>query len=360
MFLSKINQRRWQNFKANRRAYWSLVLFLGIFLLSFGAEIIANDKPLVVKYKGEILFPFIQTYTDEYFDGDFATEADYKDPFIVQKIMQNGWMVMPVIPYSFNSVDYDLDKPTPTPPSSQHWLGTDDEGRDIVARILYGIRLSVVFSVVLTFFASVIGIVIGAVQGYFGGKIDFQNAKNGIIHIDDAGTGYDILWGLEDGAKPTSEIPTHLMNHIARMKATDGACRVIYHAHPANITALTYTLPPEAKAYTRVLWQSETECAVVFPEGVGVVDWMVPGSIDIGIETAKLITKYRAVVWTFHGIFGSGVDFDETFGLVHTIEKAAEIYLKAKSAGIVRTITDDEFKALADAFGVTLNPEFLG
>ena len=172
MFLSKINQRRWQNFKANRRAYWSLVLFLGIFLLSFGAEIIANDKPLVVKYKGEILFPFIQTYTDEYFDGDFATEADYKDPFIVQKIMQNGWMVMPVIPYSFNSVDYDLDKPTPTPPSAQHWLGTDDEGRDIVARILYGIRLSVVFSVVLTFFASVIGIVIGAVQGYFGGKID--------------------------------------------------------------------------------------------------------------------------------------------------------------------------------------------
>lgn len=197
-------------------------------------------------------------------------------------------------------------------------------------------------------------------SGKYMRNVPLAPEKNiGIIRIDDAGTGYDILWGLEDGAKPTSEIPTHLMNHIARMKATDGACRVIYHAHPANITALTYTLPPEAKAYTRVLWQSETECAVVFPEGVGVVDWMVPGSIDIGIETAKLITKYRAVVWTFHGIFGSGVDFDETFGLVHTIEKAAEIYLKAKSAGIVRTITDDEFKALADAFGVTLNPEFL-
>lgn len=197
-------------------------------------------------------------------------------------------------------------------------------------------------------------------SGRYMRNVPLAPEKNvGIIRIDEKGSGYDILWGLEDGAKPTSELPTHLMNHLARMKATDGACRVIYHAHPANITALTYTLAPDAREYSRILWQSETECAVVFPEGVGVVDWMVPGSIEIGIETAKLISSYRAVIWTFHGIFGSGSDFDETFGLIHTIEKAAEIYLKAKSAGIVRTITDDEFKALAEAFGVTLNKDFL-
>lgn len=197
-------------------------------------------------------------------------------------------------------------------------------------------------------------------SGRYMRNVPLAPEKNiGIIRIDDKGSGYDILWGLEEGAKPTSELPTHLMNHYARMKATDGACRVIYHAHPANITALTYTLPPDARTYSRILWQSETECAVVFPEGVGVVDWMVPGSIEIGIETAKLISSYRAVIWTFHGIFGSGNDFDETFGLIHTIEKAAEIYLKAKSAGIVRTITDDEFKALAAAFGVKLNEAFL-
>ena len=172
MVLSRLNQRRWQSFKANRRAYWSLIVFGCVFFLSLLVEIIANEKPLLIKYKDEFLFPIVHVYTDKYFGGDFETEADYQDPFIVNKIKQNGWMLMPIIPYSFNSVDYALDKPTPTEPSYQHWLGTDDEGRDIVARILYGIRLSVVFSVVLTFFASIIGIVIGAVQGYFGGKID--------------------------------------------------------------------------------------------------------------------------------------------------------------------------------------------
>lgn len=197
-------------------------------------------------------------------------------------------------------------------------------------------------------------------SGKYMRNVPLAPEKNiGIIRIDSKGSGYDILWGLEDGAKPTSEIPTHLMNHLERMKATNGSCRVIYHSHPANITALTYTIEPDARTYSRILWQSETECAVVFPEGVGVVDWMVPGSIDIGIETAKLISSYRAVIWTFHGIFGSGNDFDETFGLIHTIEKAAEIYLKAKSAGIVRTITDDELGRLADAFGVQLNKDFI-
>ena len=132
----------------------------------------------------------------------------------------------------------------------------------------------------------------------------------GIIRIDDDGAGYTILWGLEDGAKPTSELPSHLLNHIARCAVTDGRCRVIYHAHPANITALSYTIEPDARVLSRILWQSETT--------------------DIALETSRLIRTYPAVVWAFHGIFGSGETFDETFGLVHTIEKAAEIYLKAK------------------------------
>lgn len=181
----------------------------------------------------------------------------------------------------------------------------------------------------------------------------------GIIRIDDDGRGYTILWGLEGGARPTSELPSHLLNHVSRMEATGGKCRVIYHAHPANITALSYTIEPDAKTLSRILWQSETECAVVFPEGVGILDWMIPGGTDIAAESAKLIRKYPAIVWAFHGIFGSGETFDETFGLVHTIEKAAEIYLKAKGAGIIRTISDDQLRILASAFGVRINEDFL-
>lgn len=197
-------------------------------------------------------------------------------------------------------------------------------------------------------------------SGKYMRNVPLAPEKNiGIIRIDDTGNGYDILWGLEDGAKPTSELPTHLLNHQVRYKATCGNCKVVYHAHPANITALSYTIEADSKILSRILWQSETECAVVFPEGVGIVDWMVPGQVGIARATAKLIEKYSAVVWAFHGIFGTGFDFDEAFGLVHTIEKASEIYLKAKSAGIVRTITDSQLLELAEAFNVKLNPEFL-
>ena len=181
----------------------------------------------------------------------------------------------------------------------------------------------------------------------------------GIIRINEAGDGYTVLWGLRD-SKPTSELPTHLMNHRVRYKATDGRCRVIYHAHPANITALTYTIKPDARTLSRILWQSETECAVVFPEGIGIVPWMVPGGMDIARATCSLIDRFPAVVWAFHGVFASGASFDEAFGLMHTIEKAAEIYLKAKSVGIVNTITDGNLRELAKAFGVTINPEFIG
>lgn len=159
-------------FCRNRRAYWSLILFGGLLLLSLAAELIANDKPLAVKYKGEWFFPLFKSYTEQTFGGDFPTAANYKDPFIIQNIQKHGDLWFTFIPYSFNTVDYQLEKPTPSAPDREHWLGTDDEGRDILARILYGIRLSVVFAFILTTLSSVIGIIIGALQGYIGGKTD--------------------------------------------------------------------------------------------------------------------------------------------------------------------------------------------
>lgn len=160
------------SFKRNKRARVSALLFCLIMFLSFFAEFIANDRPLVLSYKGSLYFPVFKTYADADFGGDFPTPADYKDEFIAENIKKNGWMVMPPIPFSFNTVDFTMKEPMPAAPSSAHWLGTDDEGRDILARLLYGVRLSVVFAFVLTFFSSLIGIAAGAVQGYFGGKVD--------------------------------------------------------------------------------------------------------------------------------------------------------------------------------------------
>lgn len=170
--LSPLTQKRIYCFRQNKRAFYSFILFSALLVLSLFAEILANDKPIVLKYNGEIYFPLVNNYADLEFGGDFPTPADYKDPYIINNIEENGWMIMPPIPFSFNTVDADMNTPTPAPPSARHWLGTDDEGRDIVARILYGLRLSIVFAFVLTFFSSLIGIIAGAVQGYFGGKLD--------------------------------------------------------------------------------------------------------------------------------------------------------------------------------------------
>lgn len=159
-------------FKKNKRAYVSFLLLAFIFVLSLFSELISNDKPLIVKYKNELYFPVLHNYSDEFWGGDFPTSADYSDSLIQNNIKQNGWLIMPLIPYSFNTVDYYLDSATPSAPSKKHWLGTDEEGRDVLARILYGIRLSLIFALVLTFISSAIGIFVGAVQGYFGGKTD--------------------------------------------------------------------------------------------------------------------------------------------------------------------------------------------
>lgn len=171
-FKSIFSTRYWQSFCANRRALFSLVFLLTIFTITLFAEIIANDSPLLIKFKNSYYFPIFKTYNEQIFGGDFPTPTDYHDPYIRQKIEQNGYIIFPLIPYSYNTVDYELNQPTPSSPSLKHWLGTDDEGRDILVRILYGLRLSIVFAFVLTLLSSAIGIISGAFQGYFGGKID--------------------------------------------------------------------------------------------------------------------------------------------------------------------------------------------
>lgn len=196
---------------------------------------------------------------------------------------------------------------------------------------------------------------------YFRNVILDPADTSAIIEIDAAGENYRIVWGLVNGGKPTSELPSHLMNHEVKKKATGGAHRVIYHCHPTNLIALTFVLPLSAEAFTRELWEMATECPVVFPSGVGVVPWMVPGGREIAVETSKLMEEYDAVIWAHHGLFCSGEDFDLTFGLAHTIEKAAEILVKVRSMTDHKrqTITPDEFRDLAKSFGVTLPEKFL-
>ena len=182
-----------------------------------------------------------------------------------------------------------------------------------------------------------------------------------IIELDEKGENYRIVWGLVNGGRPTSELPTHLMNHEVKMIATGGKHRVIYHAHPTKIIALTFVLPLEDKVFTRELWEMSTECPVIFPEGVGVVPWMVPGGRDIAVATSELMKKYNLAIWAHHGMFASGEDFDLTFGLMHTAEKSAEILVKMLSMqpNKRQTITPDNFRDLAKDFNVTLPEEFL-
>ena len=182
-----------------------------------------------------------------------------------------------------------------------------------------------------------------------------------VVEINDKGDSYRIRWGLVNGGKPTSEFPSHYMNHCVRAKATNGEHRVIYHAHPANIIAMTFVLPLTDRDFSRALWKSATECPVVFPGGVGVVPWMVPGGADIALATCKKMEEFDAAVWAHHGLFASGPDFDITFGLMHTIEKAAEIWVLAKSTGLpeLQTIQDDELRAIARDFKVQLREDFL-
>ncbi|MFW5654764.1 MAG: ABC transporter permease [Roseicyclus sp.] len=199
-WLSPLNRRRWDNFKANRRAYWSLWIFLVLYGLSLFAELIANDKPLLVRYQGGYYTPIFNFYSETEFGGDFRTEAVYRDievqclivsggledcwddpEAVIERVeetgsfdgveVERGWLIWPLIPYSYNTVN-DLGRSAPSPPDGDHWLGTDDTARDVAARVIYGFRLSVSFALVVTFLTSVIGIAAGAAQGYYGGVLD--------------------------------------------------------------------------------------------------------------------------------------------------------------------------------------------
>ncbi|MGC0861195.1 microcin C ABC transporter permease [Pantoea agglomerans] len=172
MTLSPLNQQRWQRFRHNRRGYWSLWIFLIIFLLSMGAELIANDKPLLVHYQQRWTVPLLFDYSETDYGGALATAADYQDPWLRQRIEQNGWAIWAPIHFSDSTINFATEVPFPSPPSAQNWLGTDANGGDVMARLLYGTRISLLFGLMLTLFSSVIGIVVGAVQGYFGGRID--------------------------------------------------------------------------------------------------------------------------------------------------------------------------------------------
>ena len=182
-----------------------------------------------------------------------------------------------------------------------------------------------------------------------------------IIEVDSTGTKYRIVWGLTKGGRPTSELPSHLMNHEVKKLASGGKMRVIYHCHPANIIAMTFVLPLEDKEFTRELWESMTECPVVFPAGVGVIPWMVPGGREIAVATSEKMKEYDVAVWAHHGIFCAGEDFDIAFGLAHTVEKSAEIYVKMRSMSSAKhqTITKEDFIALAKEFNLTIREEFL-
>ncbi|MCM1145952.1 MAG: rhamnulose-1-phosphate aldolase [Blautia sp.] len=182
-----------------------------------------------------------------------------------------------------------------------------------------------------------------------------------IIELDEKGENYRICWGLVNGGKPTSELPSHLMNHEVKKKVTDGRYRVIYHAHTTNTIALTFVLPLESEVFTRELWEMATECPVVFPDGIGIVPWMVPGGRDIAVATSELMKEYDVAIWAHHGMFCAGEDFDLTFGLMHTVEKSAEILVKVLSMTPQKrqTILPDDFRNLAVDFKVTLPEKFL-
>lgn len=170
--VTPLMQRRLNNFRKNKRGFWSLWIFLFLFVVSLFAEFIANDRPVVIWFKSDVYFPIFEFYSETDFGGDFETEADYTDVHVQKLIEASGWMIWPPVRYSYDSHITDLASPAPSPPSTQNWLGTDDQARDVFSRMIYGFRISVLFGLALTIFSSLIGVAVGAIQGYFGGLID--------------------------------------------------------------------------------------------------------------------------------------------------------------------------------------------
>lgn len=198
-------------------------------------------------------------------------------------------------------------------------------------------------------------------SGKFFRNVELDPAANVCIaQLNETGSKYRIVWGLVNGGRPTSEFPTHLAN-MEVCKARDPQLRVIYHCHPTNTIALTYILPLDSRVFTREIFEMATECPVVFPNGIGIVPWMLCGGKLIGDATAEIMKKQDIAVWAHHGAFCCGPDFDIAFGLMHTVEKAAEILVKVKSMTDYKlnTITPDQFRELNEPFGIKINEEFL-
>lgn len=175
--LSPINQRRLVSFRKNRRAWWSLWIFTVIFLASLVSELIANDRPLLIRYQDDWFFPALVDYMETDLGGDFETSADYHDPWLREQIESDGWIFWPPVPYSYNTHINNLPGPAPTPPSRDNWLGTDDQARDVFARVIYGFRVSVLFALFLTIGSAFLGVLVGAIQGYYGGKVDLLGQR---------------------------------------------------------------------------------------------------------------------------------------------------------------------------------------
>lgn len=192
----------------------------------------------------------------------------------------------------------------------------------------------------------------------------FKNVKEdpetnlGIIRIASDGTTAELLWGYKDGGRFTSELPAHLMSHMARLSVAPEN-RVVMHCHPTNTLAMNYVHELDEKKFTHTLWEMCTECIVVFPDGIGVLPWMLCGTNEIGEATAEKMKQYRLVVWGMHGIYGVGKNIDEAFGLIETVEKAAQIYMLTAHLPRINTIKDSELKELAEAFGVNYRKDFL-
>lgn len=176
--LSPVARRRLDRFKQNRRGWWSLWLFIGLFILTLGGELIANDKPLVVSYQGSLYFPVFKRYTEQQFGGQLPFQADYRSDYVEQLIRKDGgWLLFPPIPFSEDTPNYELSQPAPSPPSTVNWLGTDDQARDVAARVIYGARVSILFALALTAISALIGVTAGALQGYYGGWVDLLGQR---------------------------------------------------------------------------------------------------------------------------------------------------------------------------------------
>ena len=197
-------------------------------------------------------------------------------------------------------------------------------------------------------------------SGKYFKNVQANPAENlGIIRVKEDGKTLQLLWGLENGAVPTSELPSHFMSHMARLEV-DPENRIIMHNHATHLLAMSFTHDLDEKAFTRTLWQMCTECLVVFPEGVSILPWIVPGTTEIGEATAAKMKETRLVLWPQHGIYGAGKDMDEVFGSIETAEKAAEVYTYVcAQGGINQTISDENLRLLADSFGVTPREGYL-